>query len=73
MTQCCLIFSTMPSDIVGDPMEPQCFFDAVNIILYLQVAIAIHNSLNCSFYFHTSINFQINYKSQLMVSILITI
>nr|AYE89270.1 triterpene cyclase [Siraitia grosvenorii] len=33
---CCLIFSTMPSDIVGDPMEPECFFDAINIILALQ-------------------------------------
>ncbi|CAK9308724.1 unnamed protein product [Citrullus colocynthis] len=33
---CCLILSTMSSDIVGDPMEPQCFFDAVNLILSLQ-------------------------------------
>ncbi|XP_038890186.1 beta-amyrin synthase-like isoform X6 [Benincasa hispida] len=33
---CCLIFSTMSPDIVGDPMEPQCFFDAVNLILSLQ-------------------------------------
>ncbi|XP_022999284.1 beta-Amyrin Synthase 2-like isoform X1 [Cucurbita maxima] len=33
---CCLRFSTMPSNIVGDPMEPQCFFEAVNVILSLQ-------------------------------------
>nr|AXK50226.1 lupeol synthase [Citrullus amarus] len=33
---CCLILSTMSSDIVGDPMEPQCIFDAVNLILSLQ-------------------------------------
>ncbi|XP_022158842.1 beta-amyrin synthase-like [Momordica charantia] len=33
---CCLILSTMPPDMVGDPMKPQCFFDAVNIILSLQ-------------------------------------
>ncbi|XP_022150301.1 beta-amyrin synthase-like isoform X1 [Momordica charantia] len=35
---CCLKFSTMPSDIVGDPMEPQCFFDAINVILSLQAS-----------------------------------
>nr|WRO65027.1 beta-amyrin synthase [Neoalsomitra integrifoliola] len=34
---CCLIMSTMPSELVGDPMEPQCFFDAVNYLLYIQV------------------------------------
>ncbi|XP_008465722.2 beta-amyrin synthase-like isoform X3 [Cucumis melo] len=33
---CCLKLSTMPPEIVGDPMEPQCFFDAVNLILSLQ-------------------------------------
>ncbi|XP_022946791.1 beta-Amyrin Synthase 1-like isoform X2 [Cucurbita moschata] len=33
---CCLRFSTMPSNIVGDPMEPQWFFEAVNFILSLQ-------------------------------------
>nr|WRO65026.1 beta-amyrin synthase [Neoalsomitra integrifoliola] len=34
---CCLILSTMPSELVGDPMEPQCFFDAVNVLISLQV------------------------------------
>ena len=43
MWQCYLIFSTMPSNIVGDPMEPQWFFEAVNVILSLQGRIVISN------------------------------
>ena len=43
MMRQCLIFSTMPSNIVGDPMEPQLFFEAVNIILSFQVRIVISN------------------------------
>ncbi|KAM3749832.1 hypothetical protein ACB098_05G216200 [Castanea mollissima] len=34
--KCCLLFSTMPSEVVGEKMEPERFFDAVNILLYLQ-------------------------------------
>ena len=41
--QCCLRFSTMPSNIVGDPMEPQWLFEAVNVLLSLQVRIVISN------------------------------
>ncbi|KAE8648493.1 lupeol synthase isoform X2 [Cucumis sativus] len=33
---CCLKLSTMPSHVVGEAMEPQCFFEAVNFILSLQ-------------------------------------
>ncbi|XP_065620783.1 beta-amyrin synthase [Quercus suber] len=34
--KCCLLFSMMPPEIVGEKMEPECLFDAVNILLYLQ-------------------------------------
>ncbi|XP_075666582.1 beta-amyrin synthase-like isoform X2 [Castanea sativa] len=35
-SQCCLLFSMMPPEVVGEKMEPECLFDAVNILLYLQ-------------------------------------
>ncbi|KAK7856914.1 beta-amyrin synthase [Quercus suber] len=35
-SQCCLLFSMMPPEVVGEKMEPGCLFDAVNILLYLQ-------------------------------------
>ncbi|KAJ6961704.1 hypothetical protein NC652_000598 [Populus alba x Populus x berolinensis] len=35
--KCCLLFSTMPPEIVGEKMEPQKLFDSVNILLSLQV------------------------------------
>ena len=38
-SQCCLLFSMMPPEVVGEKMEPECLFDAVNILLYLQVRI----------------------------------
>jgi len=38
--QCCLLFSTMPPEIVGEKMEPQKLFDSVNILLSLQVRIS---------------------------------
>ncbi|XP_030969509.1 beta-amyrin synthase-like [Quercus lobata] len=34
--KCCLLFSMMPPEIVGEKMEPECLFNAVNILLYLQ-------------------------------------
>lgn len=34
--KCCLLFSTMPPEIVGEEMEPQKLFDSVNILLSLQ-------------------------------------
>ncbi|KAF3963933.1 hypothetical protein CMV_011727 [Castanea mollissima] len=34
--KCCLLFSMMPPEIVGEKMEPKQLFDAVNILLYLQ-------------------------------------
>ncbi|KAL4629205.1 hypothetical protein ACB092_05G291100 [Castanea dentata] len=34
--KCCLLFSMMPPEIVGEKMEPEQLFDAVNILLYLQ-------------------------------------
>nr|POE86729.1 beta-amyrin synthase [Quercus suber] len=34
--KCCLLFSMMPPEVVGEKMEPGCLFDAVNILLYLQ-------------------------------------
>lgn len=37
--QCCLLFSMMPPDIVGEKMEPEGFYNAVNILLSLQVEI----------------------------------
>ncbi|XP_016445350.1 beta-amyrin synthase [Nicotiana tabacum] len=33
---CCLLFSTMPSELVGEAMEPALLYDAVNVILSLQ-------------------------------------
>ncbi|XP_019261522.1 PREDICTED: beta-amyrin synthase-like [Nicotiana attenuata] len=33
---CCLLFSTMPSELVGEAMEPARLYDAVNVILSLQ-------------------------------------
>ena len=38
-SQCCLLFSMMPPEIVGEKMEPECLFNAVNVLLYLQVRI----------------------------------
>ncbi|XP_050289368.1 beta-amyrin synthase-like isoform X1 [Quercus robur] len=34
--KCCLLFSMMPPKVVGEKMEPERLFDAVNILLYLQ-------------------------------------
>ncbi|XP_075666637.1 beta-amyrin synthase-like [Castanea sativa] len=34
--KCCLLFSMMKPEIVGEKMELECLFDAVNILLYLQ-------------------------------------
>ncbi|XP_010531953.1 PREDICTED: camelliol C synthase-like isoform X3 [Tarenaya hassleriana] len=34
--KCCLMLSTMPSDIVGPKMDPERLYDSVNIILSLQ-------------------------------------
>ncbi|XVF29290.1 hypothetical protein REPUB_Repub15cG0108300 [Reevesia pubescens] len=33
---CCLLFSMLPSELVGEVLEPERLYDAVNIILYLQ-------------------------------------
>nr|A0A0S2IHL6.1 RecName: Full=Beta-amyrin synthase 1; Short=KsBAS1 [Kalopanax septemlobus]ALO23119.1 beta-amyrin synthase [Kalopanax septemlobus] len=34
--KCCLIFSTMPEEIVGKKMEPELLYNSVNILLSLQ-------------------------------------
>ncbi|XP_004301515.1 PREDICTED: beta-amyrin synthase-like [Fragaria vesca subsp. vesca] len=34
--KCCLLLSTMPTQIVGEPIESERLYDAVNVILYLQ-------------------------------------
>ncbi|KAK6263743.1 hypothetical protein SCA6_019177 [Theobroma cacao] len=34
--KCCLYFSKMPPETVGEKMEPEKFYDAVNVILSLQ-------------------------------------
>ncbi|KAL9252567.1 Beta-amyrin synthase-like protein, partial [Drosera capensis] len=34
--KCCLLLSLLPSQIVGDQMEPSQLYDAVNVILSLQ-------------------------------------
>ncbi|KAF3627661.1 hypothetical protein FXO37_29751 [Capsicum annuum] len=34
--RCCLLFSTLPSELVGEAMEPARLYDSVNIILSLQ-------------------------------------
>nr|WNF87682.1 multifunctional triterpene synthase [Castanea crenata] len=34
--KCCLVFAMMPPEIVGEKMEPERLFDAVNILLSLQ-------------------------------------
>ncbi|XP_056167882.1 beta-amyrin synthase-like isoform X1 [Syzygium oleosum] len=34
--KCCLLFSMMPPEIVGEKMEPERLYDAVNVLLYLQ-------------------------------------
>ncbi|KAK4588480.1 hypothetical protein RGQ29_019470 [Quercus rubra] len=34
--KCCLLFSTMPSEVVGEKMEFERLFDSVNILLSLQ-------------------------------------
>ncbi|KAK3427923.1 hypothetical protein EUGRSUZ_F04052 [Eucalyptus grandis] len=35
--KCCLLFSMMPPEIVGEKMEPEKLYDAVNILLSLQL------------------------------------
>ncbi|KAL0012018.1 hypothetical protein SO802_007126 [Lithocarpus litseifolius] len=35
--KCCLLFSMMPPEVVGEKMEPEWLFDAVNILLSLQL------------------------------------
>ncbi|XP_055801671.1 beta-amyrin synthase isoform X3 [Solanum dulcamara] len=35
--RCCLLFSTMPSELVGEAMEPARLYDSVNVILSLQL------------------------------------
>lgn len=35
--QCCLLLSMMPTEIVGEKMEPERLYDSVNILLSLQV------------------------------------
>ncbi|CDP17993.1 unnamed protein product [Coffea canephora] len=34
--KCCLLFSTLPPEIVGEKLEPERLYDAVNILLSLQ-------------------------------------
>ena len=37
LLQAVLLLSKIPSDIVGDPLDSKRFYDAVNVILSLQV------------------------------------
>ncbi|KAK4588774.1 hypothetical protein RGQ29_019684 [Quercus rubra] len=37
--KCCLLFSMMPPEIVGEKMEPEWLFNAVNILLSLQIPV----------------------------------
>lgn len=50
--QCCLLFSMMPPEIVGQKIEPQGLFNAVNILLSLQV-IQLH-AYKCLYIFQVS-------------------
>ncbi|KAL0012820.1 hypothetical protein SO802_007928 [Lithocarpus litseifolius] len=34
--KCCLLFSKLPPDIVGEKMKPERFYDSINVILSLQ-------------------------------------
>ena len=34
--RCCCIFANMSPEVVGEPMEAECMYDAVNVILTLQ-------------------------------------
>lgn len=34
--QCCCLFATMSPELVGEPMEAECMYDAVNVIMSLQ-------------------------------------
>ena len=40
--QCCLYFAMMPPEMVGEKIETEQFYDAVNVILSLQVRIDCH-------------------------------
>jgi len=52
-TQAALLLSQMPVDLIGEKMEDDRFYDAVNVILSLQVwfsLIKMHHAIfNCSF------------------------
>jgi len=39
MFQCCLLLSMLQEEIVGEKLEPERLYDAVNFILSLQVSI----------------------------------
>jgi beta-amyrin synthase len=42
--QCCLLFSMMPQEIVGQKLEPERLFDSVNILLSLQVRTKLNSA-----------------------------
>ena len=44
--QAVLLLSVMPGEIVGDPMPPQPLYDALHLILSLQVYIHIRIYIN---------------------------
>ncbi|XVF27025.1 hypothetical protein REPUB_Repub14bG0071000 [Reevesia pubescens] len=37
LQKCCLYFAMMPPELVGEKMEPQQFYDSVNVILFLSL------------------------------------
>lgn len=45
LSQCCLLFSTMPPEIVGEKMQPEQLNDAVNVMLSLQVRLHYNNEI----------------------------
>ncbi|KAK7829481.1 beta-amyrin synthase [Quercus suber] len=46
--KCGLLFSMMPPEIVGEKMEPERLFDAVNILLSLQDIVTEHEYVECT-------------------------
>jgi len=56
--QAALLLSQMPVDLIGEKMEDDRFYDAVNVILSLQVWFSLikkhHAIFNCNFDFVTN-------------------
>ncbi|CBI20813.3 unnamed protein product, partial [Vitis vinifera] len=46
--KCCLLLPLLPPEIVGQQLQPQRLYDAVNILLSFQVRIIVFSSLGAS-------------------------